>query len=375
MYKFRLAFAAVAAIFPLAAMAQLWTDNFDSYGTGVQLHGVGGWKGWQNDITFGALTSGAQFQSSPNSVDIAGAADLVQEYTVTGGLWTYSGSMFVPTAHTGQSYMILMSNYNDALANAHWSVQMYVDSGVNTVSEFSPNGGTPTPVTLVKGSWVPFHVEIDLVADTKRVIYNGQQILASRWRDVAGGTSGATLTLQCVDLYANATTSVFYDNLSLGHRVQFTNATTGPGSTVAPSVATNAYSYSPYDVRWNIRPGAVLVATADPVRATLEFFLPSPTVTTMSVVVESKATVGGIRQIVQIKSGTSTAYTNLETFTGLPFGSAADRTVSLAVATPNNHIDATGNKVVVQLLAKNTTAVLVYPWQYQVDACYLEISP
>jgi len=373
MYKTRLAFAAVAAIFPLAAMAQLWSENFDSYVTGSQMHGQGGWKGWFNVPASGALTSATQFQSSPNSVDINGATDLVHEYAVTGGLWTYSGSVFVPTAHTGISYMILMSDYQDTNTNMHWSTQLVFNSTTNVADDLPTGGtGTATPQPLVKGQWVPFHVDIDLNNNTRVVRYNGLQVFSGGWTD---GSAGATLSIGCVDLYANSTTSVFYDNLSLGHRVQFTNATTGPGSTVAPSVPANAYSWSPYDVRWNIRPGAVLVATADPARATLEFFLPSPTVTSMSVVVESKATVGGIRQIVQIKSGTSAAYTNLETFVGLPFGANPDRTVSLAVATPNNHIDPTGNKVTVQLLAKNTTAVLVYPWQYQVDACFLEISP
>src|SRR5687767_2112612 len=92
---------AAAVIAPLSASAQMWSDNFDSYATGSQLHGQGGWKGWFNDPSAGALTSNAQFLSAPNSANIAGASDLVREYTASGpGLWTYAGSVFVPTAHT-----------------------------------------------------------------------------------------------------------------------------------------------------------------------------------------------------------------------------------------------------------------------------------
>ena len=214
MNRTRILLVAVAAIAPLSAMSQ-WSDNFDGYATGSQLHGQGGWKGWFNDPNAGALTSGAQFISAPNSVDILGGTDLVREYTVNGGNWTYSGSIFVPTAHTGNSYFILMSDYNDAGTNMHWGVQMTFNSSTNLVTDQSLNGGTATPVGLVKGQWVPFSVALDLVADTKVVQYNGQQVIASRWRDQAGGSTGATLSIGAVDLFANGSTSVFYDNLAL----------------------------------------------------------------------------------------------------------------------------------------------------------------
>src|SRR5687768_4703681 len=126
---------AAMAMAPVSALAQ-WSDNFDSYATGSQLHGQGGWKGWFNDPSAGALTSNAQFLSAPNSANIAGASDLVREYTASGpGLWTYAGSVFVPTAHTGTSYMILMSNYSDAGTNMHWSVQMTLNSTTNLVGD------------------------------------------------------------------------------------------------------------------------------------------------------------------------------------------------------------------------------------------------
>jgi hypothetical protein len=195
-------------------MAQ-WSDNFDSYDTGSQLHGQGGWKGWFNDAGAGALTSDAQSTSAPNSVDIFGGSDLVREYSISGGSWTYSGNVFVPTAHTGTSYFILMSDYNDAGSNMHWSVQMTLDSTTGLVSDASTNGGTATPVAMVRGAWAPFSVDIDLDADTKVVWYDGQQVLSSRWRDTAGGTTGATLSLGAVDLFANNTSSVFYDDLAV----------------------------------------------------------------------------------------------------------------------------------------------------------------
>jgi len=210
----RILLVAIAAVAPLSAMAQ-WSDNFDSYATGSQLHGQGGWKGWFNDPAAGALTSSLQSMSAPNSADIKGASDLVREYSISGGAWTYSGNVFVPTAHTGTSFFILMSDYNDAGTNMHWSVQMNFNSTTGFVTDSSPNGGVVTPVGLIKGQWVPFSVDFNLVADTKVVWYNGQQVLSSRWRDAAGGAGGATLSLGAVDLYANNTSSVFYDDLAV----------------------------------------------------------------------------------------------------------------------------------------------------------------
>lgn len=151
------------------------------------------------------------------------------------------------------------------------------------------------------------------------------------------------------------------------------SAVLGPGATISNSVASTKAAD---DVRWNIRPGAVLVATADPVNATFTFYMPVASVGTMNVNVDSHATVTGIRQKVEINVPGGNTYTNLETFTGLPSGANPDRSVSLAVPTPNTYIDtALKNRVRVRCLAKNTTAVLVYPWQYQVDKISITWTP
>ena len=80
-----------------------WSDNFDSYATGSQLHGQGGWKGWDNNPAAGALTSSAQARSAPNSAAIVGASDLVHQYSgYTSGQWVYTAWQYVPTNFTGQ---------------------------------------------------------------------------------------------------------------------------------------------------------------------------------------------------------------------------------------------------------------------------------
>ncbi len=76
-----------------------WTDNFDSYATGSQLIGQGGWEGWDNNPAAGALTSSAQALSAPNSAAILGATDLVHQYSgYTSGQWVYTAL----AVHTGR---------------------------------------------------------------------------------------------------------------------------------------------------------------------------------------------------------------------------------------------------------------------------------
>lgn len=77
-----LAAFALAAIFPATAFAQApWSDSFDTYAAGSQMHGQGGWKGWDNNPAWRALVCDAYARSSPNSVEIVGASDLVHEYS------------------------------------------------------------------------------------------------------------------------------------------------------------------------------------------------------------------------------------------------------------------------------------------------------
>ena len=71
-----------------SAHAQLLTDNFDSYINGSQMHGQGGWKGWDNNPAWGALVTNALSYSPPNSVEIVGASDLVHEFSgASSGPW------------------------------------------------------------------------------------------------------------------------------------------------------------------------------------------------------------------------------------------------------------------------------------------------
>ena len=188
-----------------------WFDNFDSYATGSQLHGQGGWKGWFNDPTGGALTSSAQAHSAPNSAAILGASDLVHEYAgYTAGQWTYTAWQYVPTDFTGTSYFILLNSYDDAGTSLNWSVQVSFNATTNLVTNDGVAGGT---LPLIKGQWVELRDEIDLTADTQSFYYNGALLFSGTWTGEVSG--GGALNIGAVDLFANGASVIYYDDFSL----------------------------------------------------------------------------------------------------------------------------------------------------------------
>jgi hypothetical protein len=188
-----------------------WFDDFDSYATGSQVHGQGGWKGWANDVAAGALTSSAQALSAPNSIDILGASDLVHEYSgYTSGAWVYTAWQYIPGSFTGDTFFILMNQYDDAGATNNWSTQVHFNSATGQVINDGTSGGT---LNYVTDQWVEIRVEIDLDANTQLFFYDGNLLFAGTWTEELSG--GGIAAIGAVDLFANGASSVYYDDMSL----------------------------------------------------------------------------------------------------------------------------------------------------------------
>jgi hypothetical protein len=212
----KLAIVAVAATLAVAANAQ-WSDNFDGYANGQQLHGVGGWQGWENNAAAGATVTNSQSSSPPNSVNITGPSDLVQTFAgATSGIWQFSGDVYVPGNFTGQSYFIMLNTYGVGVHN--WSLQMVFNGTTGNVENQGGSGNTVaqgnitvTTTPIVRDQWVPFDVTIDLDTNTHTGRYNNVTVVTGAWS--AG--AGSNVAIGAIDLFANNTTSVFYDNLEL----------------------------------------------------------------------------------------------------------------------------------------------------------------
>lgn len=191
-----------------------WIDHFDSYVTGSQMHGQGGWKGWDNVPAAGALTSSTQARSPLNSVDVVAGTDLVHEYTgFTTGTWTYTAWQFIPSTLTGISYFILLNTYVDGGGqNNNWSVEVNFDAATDTLTNDGPVAGA---LPIVYDQWVEIRVVIDLDANLQDFYYGGQLLFTDSWTE--GMSGGGVLNIAAVDLFANGATSVFYDDISLSN--------------------------------------------------------------------------------------------------------------------------------------------------------------
>ena len=204
-----LTFAAALALVPAAANAQ-WSDNFDAYVNGSGLHGQGGWRGWDGNPAFNGFVSSRFARSAPHSLESRPTTDIVQQYTgVNSGLWTISGWCYIPSGGSGIQYFILLNTYNEGGPN-NWSLDMGFDQNSGQIIEDDPN--TP-PLQMIRDAWVPVRVEIDFTNDTQSVYYGVSLLVTKSWTEGASG--GGALNLDALDIYSNASTAIYWDDLDL----------------------------------------------------------------------------------------------------------------------------------------------------------------
>jgi hypothetical protein len=204
-------FVVILAVLGMSAFvsASLFVEGFESYSAGSDLHGQGGWKGWNNDPAAGSPASNAFANSGTNSVAVIGSADLVHEFDIAGGLVEFTAMQYIPRGGSGESYFILLNRYSDSGTQA-WSVQIRYDlaSGVIT----SDNGGGATG-NIVYDKWVELKFMIDLANNSVSEYYNGSLLSTHAWYDTNDGNAGGYL--QAIDLFGNGASTVYYDDLSI----------------------------------------------------------------------------------------------------------------------------------------------------------------
>jgi len=196
-----------------------WSDNFDSYTDGQLLDGTGddgGWVGWANNpAAYGTVTND-NYHSSPYSVDIKAASDLVHLYGETTGEWIFTAWQFIPVGQSGGTYggtyFIMNDVYTTGGSDTHWAVQIQFDN-INHVVESEFDTANPT-LPLLYGQWVQIRVEIDFNIDWFKFYYNNQLLIEKAWTAGVNNLNDGTLCLAALDLFADSSTTVYYDDLS-----------------------------------------------------------------------------------------------------------------------------------------------------------------
>jgi hypothetical protein len=201
--------------------ATRWFEDVDFYETGGGLHGQYGWKGWDNNPAADGWVTEAQAYSNFKAADIVDSSDLVHEFAnYTFGQWAFTAWAYVPSDFVSGcdpsgncgSYFILLNTYQDG-GPYQWSVQLHADS---VTQSFIRDQQVPAALPLVTDQWVQIKVLIDLDADVYRVFYDGEELgAAASWSAGVYGGGGGALDIAALDLFANGSTSVYWDDISL----------------------------------------------------------------------------------------------------------------------------------------------------------------
>jgi hypothetical protein len=198
---------ALVALGAVSAQAN-WYDGFESYTAGSGIHGMGGWSGWNDDPAFDAIISDFFAYAGSQSVAITGAADIVHRFSgYDAGVWNFRAWMLIPAGFTGETYFLMLNTY-EPNGSQNWSTQIRFTNGMIVTD--TPGGESMPYVT---GQWAELLLTIDLNADLQTFYYDGVMLYQASWTE--GVSGGGVPNIACVDLFANAATEVYYDELSL----------------------------------------------------------------------------------------------------------------------------------------------------------------
>ncbi|MDY7110129.1 MAG: hypothetical protein SYC29_15970 [Planctomycetota bacterium] len=199
-----------------------WSEPFDAYEPGSQMHHQGGWKGWDNDPGAGAIVVPEPFLSPPNSVQIQGDSDLTHELTgATSGTWSCTAWQYIPADFQSGgndefagTYFLLLNTYNDG-GPYHWSVQMQFDSNDGMLKVYHGDGTNTIDLPYQTDRWVRMQALVDLDDDWTQVYYDDELVTEYAWTGGVLGDGGGEYDIAAVDLFGNGSTSVFYDDLAI----------------------------------------------------------------------------------------------------------------------------------------------------------------
>jgi len=187
------------------ASASVFSEDFESYAVG-DLHGKGGWKGWDNTAGATGKISTKFANSGTKSVEVLSSSDLVHEFKLAGGKWSFSIMQYIPSGGSGITYFIVLNTYADG-GSDDWSMQTQYNLATGAITCW--HGGLSGAAEILFDQWVEIKVLVNLDKNTFEEYYGGTLIASGQWDDNTHGT------LQAVDLYGNGASSVYYDDLKI----------------------------------------------------------------------------------------------------------------------------------------------------------------
>ncbi|HET9315329.1 MAG TPA: hypothetical protein VFQ51_07040 [Vicinamibacteria bacterium] len=212
-----LAAVSLLAAAPATVEAQFFQERFDTYTAGTTIAGQGGWETWDNNPAADTTVVNTQSFSAPNSLLVAGPADIVHRFTgVNSGTWYIRTRTYIPSTQQGEAWFILLNQYAPSAPDNDWSVQLVQCAAACLTGGVTPGqvlnfGGSGTPgggtATLLTDQWVDVRVEVNFTSSTYSIFYNEVMIDTQPW------FSTGSNQLQAMDLFSNTSTVSFMDNV------------------------------------------------------------------------------------------------------------------------------------------------------------------
>ncbi|MCA9279681.1 MAG: hypothetical protein H6815_09990 [Phycisphaeraceae bacterium] len=205
--------------------AVLTQDDFESYALGGGIQGANGWQGWFSTGADHTVTN-AQASSGAQSIQYGTASgDCVQDYQnvlgnmPTSGMVTFSCMSYVASSSAGTGYTILLNNYGQATANCDWSWQISFEGLIGLVGNNLNANPNFLSQPIVYDQWVEIRCEIDLDNNSYMDFYNNTPLATAPtgWFGngnlFSGGGAIGGVQVACLDMYSDAATDIFMDDV------------------------------------------------------------------------------------------------------------------------------------------------------------------
>jgi hypothetical protein len=135
-----------------------------------------------------------------------------------------------------------------------------------------------------------------------------------------------------------------------------------PGSLVSGTIADVRFSD---DIYMSFKPGAIFGGGADPLVVTYNATLPGVP-TSLSLVVESRATSGNIRQSMDAYNYSIQDWVTVDNLSPIPTGPQQDAIRTVVLQNPADFVGP-GNAVRMRMRYKATRAIFVWPYMAKID--------
>ncbi len=210
-----LALPVLLAVSSQGATAQSFFDDIESYASGSNLDGQGGWRGWDG-ISQGLTSVSTAFAFDGNqSIALAPGGGSLQEFDLHSGQWIITTQVYIEGNNLGSHWVVFLDEYNDN-GPYEQGARIEMSSSFGRVDCDCGGVGAFT-ATLVTDRWVEVRLELDLDLDTATAFYDGTAMGTWAWSSGWNGSgTSAPLGFEALNIWSpSATSDGYYDAIEV----------------------------------------------------------------------------------------------------------------------------------------------------------------